>query len=391
MGRPSFKFYGAHWCQDCHALRKFLGEHRVEYEWYDIDRSRPAAAEVKRLTGGGSTIPVLAFSDGTVLVNPDPRQLATRLNFSPEPATDYDELAIIGAGPTGLSAAIYTTRDDIKTTLYEKKVVGGLASITDMIDNYPGFPDGVSGLDLSAAMEKQAQRFGAGFKLGVEVTGLAEAGRYQKVSTSAGERYAKAVLLAVGTDYRKLGVPGEAEFTSRGVHYCATCDGPLYKDKTLIVVGGGNSAMQEGLFLTRFARKVTLLVRGDNLRGTEFLINKVTTSPKIEVNYGVSVKSIAKEAAGMTVTAENGARPEQFQADGIFVLIGLNPNTSWLDGVVDLDDRGFINTSKTFETSRPGVFAAGDARSGATLQIASAVGEGVAAALMIREYLKEKG
>lgn len=388
----SIKFYGASWCRDCAAVKKFLGEHKVNYEWIDVDRVSEADEELKKLTGGTQTIPTLVLADNSVLVNPEIANLAKSLGIADEATQKYCELAIVGAGPTALGAAIYTTREDIETVLFEKKAIGGLASITDVIDNYPGFPDGVSGLDLSAAMEKQAIRFGATFKLGAEVRGIELEGRYKKLVTSDGDYYAKSVLIAVGTDYKRLGIPGEHELTSRGVHYCATCDGPLYKGKELLVIGGGNSAMQESIFLSKFASKITMLVRGSDLKGTEVLINKITSMPGIEIVFNTVSESIEKTAEGrMLVKAAKEGEATEYLADGIFVFIGLIPNTEWLKGIIDLDQNGFILTDKTFATKLPGVFAAGDARSGSTLQIASAVGEGVTAALMIREYLREEG
>lgn len=385
--------YGATWCPDCHRIKRFLGEHNTSYTWVDIEKDATAAAKVKQLTGGKNTIPILEFDDGTVLIEPTNQDLAAKLGIKLEATENYSDLAIIGAGPTGLSAAIYTTREDIKTTIFEKGIVGGLTGITDQIDNYPGFPDGVTGMDLADAMEKQARRFGAEFKVGVEVQAIVDEGKYKKLTTSEGVHYAKSVLIGTGSDYRKLGVPGEKELTSRGVHYCATCDGPLYRGKELIVVGGGNSAMQESLFLVRFASKITMLIRGEELKGTELLIDKVKSMPQIEIHSGFSTTEIAKAGDKLTVegTSAKQQKTVQFEADGVFVFIGLIPNTQFLKGIIELDEFGFVKTDKTFGSSMPGVYCAGDVRSGATLQIASAVGEGVTAALMVREYLKEEG
>lgn len=388
------KIYGTTWCPDTQRVKKFLGRHGQDYQWVDIDRSAAAATEAKDLSGGQQITPVLVLPDQSVLVVPSDRELAGKLGVPVEGGQEYHELAIVGAGPTGMAAAIYTTREDIETVLYEREVVGGMAGITAVIDNYPGFPEGVSGIDLAEDMEKQARRFGALFKLGTEVKGLTDQGRYKLISTSEGDHLAKAVLIATGGQYRKLEVPGETELTGRGVHYCATCDGPLYKDKHLIVVGGGNSAMQEGIFLTKFAREITLLVRDSRLKGSEFLINKVKSMPQIKVHYN----TVAKEIKGennlfRSLVAEDklAGQTKQYEADGMFIFVGMLPNTHWLQGSIKLDPHGFIQTGKTFQTSMEGVFAAGDVRAGATLQLASAAGEGVVAALMIREYLKELG
>jgi thioredoxin reductase (NADPH) len=386
--------YGASWCLDCRRTKQFLGEHHINYKWVDIERLDAAAAKLSSLTNGSKTIPTVVLPDGQVLIEPSSNQLADALGLPVEPITAYNDLTIIGAGPTGLSAAIYTTREDIKTVIYDRSIAGGLAGITDTIDNYPGFPDGVSGIKLAEDMEKQARRFGAEIITGSAVTGIADEGKYKKITTSQGDHYAKSVLIATGSDYRKLGIPDEKDFIGRGIHYCATCDGPLYRGKRLVVIGGGNSAMQESIFLTKFASKIVLLVRGPILKGSEILIEKIKSLSNIEIHYNVSTTGI--EQANGRISAVSGlnsqtGKPVEFDAEGVFVFIGLIPNTGWLKGIVELDQYGFIITDKTFQTSRPGVFAAGDVRSGATLQIASAVGEGVTAALMIREYLKEEG
>jgi thioredoxin reductase (NADPH) len=386
-------FYGASWCLDCRRTKKFLGEQHVDYRWIDIDRDGRAAETVAKITNGSKAIPTLVLPGGQVLVEPSDQQLAEALGLPLQSQNSYNDLTIVGAGPTGLSAAIYTTREDIQTVLYERAIVGGLAGITDTIDNYPGFPDGVSGLDLAESMEKQARRFGADIQTGIEIQGIVDEGKYKKVTTSDGTHYSKSILVATGSDYRKLAVPGEKEYTSRGVHYCATCDGPLYRGKTIVVVGGGNSAMQESIFLTKFAAKIIMLVRGPELKGSEILIEKVKGIPGLEIHYGVSTTEI-KGADGRVTSIEGinrSGKTVEFKTDAVFVFIGLVPNTQWLKGLVELDQSGFVVTDKTFQTSMKGVFAAGDVRSGSTLQIASAVGEGVTAALMIREYLKEEG
>lgn len=298
---------------------------------------------------------------------------------------DSDDVAIIGGGPAGLAAAIYTAREDLATIIYEGKAVGGWAGLTGTIENYPGFPDGVGGLELSDLLEKQAQRFGARVEVGTHVQGLKPSAGGIELVTSGGSRHAKAVLVTTGSDYRRLDVPGEAELTGRGVHYCATCDGPLYRGKSLIVVGGGNSAMQEGLFLTKFATRITMLVRGDKLKGSQVLIDRIQAAgDKITIKYNTHVEKVLGDKLATGVATNQG----EVKADGIFVFIGLIPNTGWLEGKLKLDQRGFIITDENLETSLPGVFAAGDVRaSTGTGQIATAVGEGVAAALKIREFL----
>lgn len=299
------------------------------------------------------------------------------------------EVITIGAGPTALTAAIYTTREDIETVLLEKGVIGGLAAVTDWIDNYPGFPEGISGLDLSENLRKQAERFGAKIEL-ADVLSLSRDGERVKLETTDGDMLAKAVLVATGSDHRKLGVKGEDEYYARGVHYCATCDGAFYRDKKLVVVGGGNSAAQEALFLTRYATHIDLLVRSDKMKASDVLIHELEKNNKITVHMNTTTDEIignGKIVNKVVGTDTVSKKKVEFETDGVFIFVGLSPNTSFINGALELDERGLIKTNEHLETSMKGVFAAGDVRSGATMQIASAVGEGARAALMIREFL----
>lgn len=305
-------------------------------------------------------------------------------------AKEIRDVVMIGAGPSALAAAVYTTREDIDTILYEKGVVGGLAAITDKVDNYPGFPDGIEGMTLADQLQKQAQRFGAELGYG-EVESVRDAGDYKIVVVDGQEVKAKTVLIATGSDYKKIGVPGEAEYYGRGVHYCATCDGAFYRDKKLVVIGGGNSAIQEALFLTRFTTHIDLLVRS-TIKASEVLqhdLQKAVDEGKITVHLGVTTKEIAATDSKIThVLAVQDGKEVRFDTDGVFIFVGLNPNTGFLkDSGVELDEQGLVKTDHHLETTVKGIFASGDVRSGATMQIASAVGEGATAALAIREHL----
>jgi thioredoxin reductase (NADPH) len=303
---------------------------------------------------------------------------------------DY-ELVVVGAGPAALSAALYTSREDIETLLFEKGAIGGLAAVTDWVDNYPGFAKGISGLELADAMRAQAERFGAKIELG-EAISVKKANNLLRLETTSGEITAKAVLIATGSEYRKIGVPGEMDYYAKGVHYCATCDGAFYRDKKLVVVGGGNSAVQEGIFLTRFASHIDMLVRS-KISASDVLQKELEKhKDKITVHLGVTTDEIVGEnnhvnkVIGTDTTTGNNV---EFLTDGVFVFVGLDPNTKFLDGSgVELDDRKFVKSDTRLMTNVPGIFVAGDVRSGATLQIASAVGEGATSALMIREYLE---
>ena len=305
------------------------------------------------------------------------------------------DVVMIGAGPASLSAAIYTTREDIETLLYERGVIGGLAAVTDWVDNYPGFPQGLTGLDLAENLRKQAERFGANIELG-EVSNIIDEGTHKRLVTTDGDVLAKAVLIATGSDYKKVGVPGEQEFYARGVHYCATCDGAFYRDKRLAVVGGGNSAVQEAMFLTRFASHIDILVRGDKFRASEVLQHELAEKhqDKITVHFNTTTDEIVGEDNHVTKvvgTDKTTGQKVEYPTDGVFVFVGLKPNTEFLAPIkgIELDEVGFVKTNERLETGIPGVFAAGDVRSGATMQIATAVGEGATAALHIREYLNQ--
>ncbi len=302
------------------------------------------------------------------------------------------EVIIIGAGPTALTAAIYTTREDIETLLFERGAIGGLAAVTDHIDNYPGFADGVDGLVLADQMRKQAERFGAVIELG-EVTKIDAGKSSVKLETTSGDVTAKALLIATGSDYKKVGVPGEKEFFARGVHYCATCDGAFYRDKRLVVVGGGNSAVQEAVFLTRFASHIDLLVRGDHFRASDVLQEELKKhKDKITVHMNTTTDEIVGEdnkVVKVIGTDKLTGKKVDFPTDGVFVFVGLMPNTQFLKGCgLELDEIGFIKTDENLMTKLKGVFAAGDVRHGATMQIASATGEGATVALRIREYIE---
>lgn len=305
---------------------------------------------------------------------------------------DIHDVVMVGAGPAALTAAIYTTREDIETVLYEKGVIGGLAAVTDWVDNYPGFPKGIAGLELADGLREQAERFGADIQL-ADVSKIEDKGDHKLLTTTDGEVKARAVLIATGSDYKKLGIPGEQEYYARGVHYCATCDGAFYRDRRLAVIGGGNSAVQEAIFLTKFATHIDLLVRGDKFRASDILQQELQNhTDKIAVHFNTTSDEIIAEnniVTKVSGTDKTTNKKVEFLVDGVFVFIGLLPNTQFLAGSsIELDEIGMIKTNIELETTMPGVFAAGDVRAGATMQIASATGEGATAALMMRKYLE---
>ena len=386
------KFYGAHWCPDCRRSRTFLGEHRVPYQYFDVDQDTEAQAYVQQINDNRLIIPTILFSDGSILVEPSDAELAAKLGLQTQASQDFYDLIVVGAGPSGLTAALYAAREGLGTLLIDRSAVGGQAGITEAIDNYPGFPEGVGGAELVDRMKAQAIRFGVEVLQAQDIKSVAVDGRYRSVTTASGDEYcASAILVSPGTTYRRLNVSGEDDFIGAGIHFCATCDGPFYKDKELIVVGGGNSGLQEGLFLTRFAKKVTVLEVGKRLGGSQVLQDKVMNHPAMEVRLQTTVEEFKGEGrlAGVVVRDLKSGQTEELHPDGVFVFIGLLPNTAFLQDTLDLDRWGFIETSNTLETSVKGIFAAGDARQGSTKQVASATGEGATAALMIRQYLEQ--
>ena len=270
--------------------------------------------------------------------------------------------------------------------------MGGQAGSTEFIENYPGFSEGIGGGKLADEMKAQTERFGVEILPAQAVTGIEAHGDYRMISTESGDEYcSKAILLAPGSRYRRLNVPGEEDFVGAGISFCATCDGPFYKGEDLVVVGGGNSGIEEGLFLTKFANKVTVLEVRDRLGASQILKERAASHPQMEVRLNTTVEEFKGNGklSSVVIKDKNSGKTDELSPGAVFIFIGLDPNTSFLQGVVDLDQWGFISTGPTLETSIPGVYAAGDVRAGSTKQVASAVGEGATAALMIRQYLEK--
>lgn len=385
--------YGAQWCGDCKRAKKFLGEQRVHYEWIDVEEHPEAATLVEMLNDGKRIIPTIVFADGTTLVEPSNADLAAKLGLQTRAKMSYYDLVVVGGGPAGLTAALYAAREGLEVLVVEKSGLGGQAGITERLDNFPGFPDGISGAEFADRLVRQAQRFGVEMLQATAVRGMHRENESCYIETGDGNEYGgRAILIASGSTYKRLNVPGESDFIGAGVHFCATCDGPFYKGQDVAVVGGGNSAVEESLFLTRFANKVTMLVRGDQLKASAFAISKIGEKPAIDVRYNTEIVELKgdKKMRGAIIRDSKTQAVEEITPSGLFVFIGLLPNTKWVPERIARDERGFIITQANLETSVPGVFAAGDVRKGSTKQAASAAGEGATAALMIREYLKTK-
>ncbi len=385
-------FYGADWCSDCRRAKAYLNDHHVNYQFIDVDVYDWATEEVERINNGKRIIPTIVI-DGTPYSNPDnpTLQRVLRLDEEETPAHVYD-VVIIGGGAAGLTTAIYTQREKLSSLILEKKNVGGNAFLTDKIENYPGFVD-ISGPDLMQRMADQATTYGTVVKEGVEVTGIRREGGVFQIETNSGVFEGHAVVLAVGSTYKRLHIPGEDELVGAGIHFCATCDGPFYRGKEIIVVGGGNSALEEGLYLTEFTDNVSFVVRKPAFSASEIYVDKLADRDNVTTYLDkTSLEFLADDRGlfkALKVQDNETGDESLIEADGVFIFIGLTPNTAFLEGIVDLDERGFIVTKNgSVETSVPGIFAAGDCRQGAIAQIASATGEGVLASFGVKEFLK---
>ena len=305
------------------------------------------------------------------------------------PDNIYD-IIIIGGGPAGLTAGLYASRASMKTLLIEKMGCGGNAALTDWIENYPSMPDGISGFELAQKMEQQTRKFGTEivYEKFIEVKNN---GAYKIVKTTEKEYNAIAVIIATGAEYKSLGVLGENEFRGKGVSYCATCDGAFFKDKDVVVVGGGNSAFQEAIFLTRFAKTVTIVHRRDTFRATSILQERAKADPKIRFIVNSIVERIEGNGKVERIILKDSItnQPNVLHADGIFVFVGFAPATEFIKGVIDLDDTGNIITDVTMNTSSNGIFACGDARKKTLRQVVTAAGDGAIAAHSAQEYVEQ--
>ena len=386
--------YGAPWCPDCRRSKKFLAEQRVAYDWVDIDKEAEGLRTVEELQKGGRTIPTIVFAEGgDPLIDPSNEELARRLGLTLEAKRAFYDLAIVGGGPAGLAAAIYAAREGIDAIVLDRGGLGGQAGITERIDNYPGFPEGIGGGELVDRFIAQARRYEIEMLSAVGVEAVDRDRDDLCLRLGSGQKVAAhAVLVAPGSTYKRLGVPGEDDLIGAGVHFCATCDGPFYRgSEELMVIGGGNSALEEGVFLTKFAERVHIVQRSPELSASRVLVDRVSGDPRFILHLNSEVKELRgkNRLEAVLLSDRDGGGQTELHPAAAFVFIGLDPNTAFLRGTVDLDERGFIRTDGRFRTSRDGVFAAGDARHGSTKQLGAAVGDGIAALIAIREYLQE--
>jgi len=300
------------------------------------------------------------------------------------------EVIIIGGGPGGLTAGLYTSRAGLKSLLIERGIFGGQIVNASQVDNYPGFPEGISGLDLASLMHQQASKYGLE-TITAEVTAI-KPGHTYSVITSQGSFEAEAVIIAAGSEYRRLGVPGEEKLLGRGVSYCATCDGFLFHDLDVAVVGGGDTAITDALELSQHASKVYIIHRRDQLRAGQVLQKQALAHPKLKPVWDTVVDEITgdNKVSGLKLRNVKTSEITDLQVSGVFIAVGLNPNTQAFSDIVELDETGLIKTSELMATSAPGIFAVGDIRKNSPRQIASAVGDGATAALSTFKYLRER-
>ncbi len=407
------RLVGHQWSPQSHAIKDFLASNLIPYRWLDVTRDEDAQALLDAAGVDSSELPALFFDDGTpVLRNPDPRMVAERLGRPLTAAFDLYDLAIVGAGPAGLAAAVYGASEGLRTVLLDRHAPGGQAGSSSRIENYLGFPAGVSGSELTRRAIAQAQRLGAEFLAALETTGVSIDGGYKRLTLSDGrELVTRTVLASTGMLYRQHPAPGIAELTGAGVYYgAATTEAAAFRERRVLVVGGGNSAGQAAMHLARYAKEVEIIVRRDSLRETmsQYLIEQIDKTANIRVRAGSEVARVEGdghvERVALTCLADGETKLED--ADALFIFIGTSPRSDWLPAEVLRDAKGFVLTGRDLmaaddfartwkeqreplllETSVPGVFAAGDLRAGAMNRVASAVGEGSMVVRLAHEYL----
>ena len=384
------QLFGADWCPDCRRAKSFLRDNGVNFDFIDVDTYDWATAKVEEINNGKRIIPTILIDD-VPYTNPDNVKLTELLSINVEKEHKIFDTIIIGGGAAGLTTSIYAQRDRFDTLILEKSTIGGNAFLTGKIENYPGFTS-ISGPKLMEKMEEQAKTYGAVIKTGEEVVAINKKDNLFEIQTKGTTYLGKSVVLSTGSTYRKLGIPNEEELIGSGIHFCATCDGAFYRDRDIIVIGGGNSALEEGIFLAGFCKSVKIVHRSENFTASETYIEKLSSIDNISTHMNQSSLefiSDEKENFKGLKLKDNATNEESIlEADGVFIFIGLIPNTKSFEGIIDLDESGFIQTTGLAQTSISGIFAAGDCREGAIAQVAAATGEGVLASYGIRSYLK---
>jgi len=383
--------YGADWCPDCRKSKAFLDDNQINYQFIDIDKNEWSIPIITKINNGKRKIPTIIINDEIILVEPENEELRQVLKIDEVKEERIFDAIIIGGGAAGLTTSIYAQRDRFDTLILERKAIGGNAFLTEKIENYPGFTT-ISGPELMDKMKEQAQTYGAEIKTGEDVISIEKEEGLFKISTATKKFLGKSVVLSTGSTYRMLGIPGEEELIGAGVHFCATCDGAFYREKDIIVVGGGNSALEEGIFLAGFCKSVKIVNIGPEFSASETYTEKLKTIENISTYMNkTSLAFVANEEGifeGLEIEDNETKEQTLLKADGAFIFIGLIPNTAPFKDLVDLNERGFIKTTGLAQTSKKGIFSAGDCREGAIAQVAAATGEGVLASYGIRAYLK---
>ena len=406
------RLVGHQWSPRSHAIKDFLGRNLIPYRWLDVARDEAARSLLQAAGVSETELPVLFFEDGTVLRAPEPREVAERLGRPLSAAFELYDLVIVGAGPAGLAAAVYGASEGLRTLLLDSHAPGGQAGSSSRIENYLGFPAGVSGSDLARRAVVQAQRLGAELLVPLDVTGLSIDAGYKRLTVGGGRHIvARTVLAATGMAYREHTAPGVLEHTGAGVYYgAATTEASAFVGRRVLVIGGGNSAGQGAMYLAGFAQSVQIVIRRDSLCDTmsQYLIDQISRTANIRVLARTEIACVEGdghvERVGLTSLADGVSRMED--VDAVFIFIGTRPRSDWLPSSVLVDAKGFVLTGldlraaeafgRTWkeprdplplETSEPGLFAAGDVRAGAMNRVASAVGEGAMAVRLVHEYL----
>jgi thioredoxin reductase (NADPH) len=412
--RPDYdgiRVVGAALSPASYAVRDFLSANQVPYRWMDVDTDAAARELIATLSEGPRRLPVVFLQDGTALVQPEPRELAEGIGMQTRARNPFYDLVIVGGGPAGLAGAVYAASEGLRTVLVERSAPGGQAGTSSRIENYLGFPGGLSGADLARRASTQARRFGAEILTPQEVVAVESQEPYRVVRLADGsELRCYAVLFAAGMEVRELDLPGIRELVGAGIYYgAALTEAAMCRGRDLFVVGGANSAGQGAMFFSRYARKVTMLVRGPGLDAmSRYLVDRIHDAPNIEVRTGCAVVGVrgTERLEAITVADSGSGESLELAADAVFVFIGAAPRTEMLDGLVTLDPEGFVRTGRDlmvagagpagwtldrdpfpYETSMPGVFAAGDVRYGSGKRVAAAVGEGSATIAMVHAYL----
>jgi thioredoxin reductase (NADPH) len=415
--RPAFrgiKILGYQYSPKSHQLKDFLAGNLRPYQWLDVETNQAGKSLLALHALQPADLPAVVFEDGSVLKDPSPAVVAERVGLSPKASSDLYEVVIVGAGPSGLAAAVYGGSEGLKTLLIEKRAPGGQAGASSRIENYLGFPKGLSGAELTRRAVAQATRFGIELMSPQEVAGIEMEGPYKRICLSDGTSVlSRAVIITTGVAYRRLPAVGVDDFTGAGVYYgAATTEANACTNKEVYVVGGGNSAGQGAVYLSKFAQRVHILIRRPDLRATmsSYLIDQINGIENIEVHGRRQILAAVGDQHLEALTIENmeDQSTQTVPADALFIFIGARPHTDWLEGQIIRDPKGFIRTGNDLEQSPdfakvwkldrmphlletciPGVFAAGDVRSGAMNRVASAVGEGAMAIKFVHEYLAE--